>query len=371
MKHSLRKYSFYLFTLLVLAGCEARYSKNRIQERPNLTGEFQEDRMKALDQIIEDYPNNAEALYQKARVLNSSGNYKDAATTLQKAIALAPLNKDYVLHLVEILHKQQRWNEGLEVSLKGEQMGIEKEKLYYMISDFYYHKNFLNKALTYNARVLKSSEISKYYYQKAKIQLASRDTLHAIQNLKISLSKTKNYSEGLTKLVEVHIAKKEFDSANMYLNKQLAFEPSNKKLLFNKAVIFQNTFQIDSAKGVFFTILKTDTRNVKSMMQLSHLYFNRHQYDSARYYAENAVRVQPKNIEAQIMIGEAYSKRHLFAKARQSFEVILKKDSTNQLATEALVKLDRKIAYLQRINTEREENAKIKIIAPISIKTNN
>jgi len=371
LKRNQIQYSIYLLILLFLAGCDARYSKNRIHEKPNLTSEFQADRMKALDQIIDEFPNNAEAHYQKARALNNSGDYKNAAMTLQKAIELDPLNKNYVLHLVEIMHTQQRWNEGLEVSLKGEQMGIENEKLYFMISDFYYHKNFYNKALRYNARVLKSSKVSANYFQKAKIHLANRDTVSAIRNLKVSLEQTKNYGDGFTKLIEIHIAKKEFDSAQMYLNKQLAFEPSNTKLLFHKAVIFQNTYQIDSAKAVFFAILKADSRNIKSMMQLSHLYFNIHRYDSARYYAENVKKEKPGDIEAQIMIGEAYGKRHLFAKARESFTVILQKDSTNQLAAAALVKLDRKIAYLQRINTEREENSKIQIIAPKSIKTNN
>ena len=364
------QYQAYILILLLGAqlGCDIDYSQSKMPERPEIDENFYKLSIEAINQAIEKSPFNAEAYYKKARLLNNLKNYKSARINIEKAISLDQGRPDYYFFLAENLYQNGEFKEGLNAGLRAEEMGIDSPDLYHLLANLYLKEKQLPKAIAYNSRSLATDKSASNYFQRGMILLADLDTLSAINQLLLSVKLDPLNVATCDQLTKLYIARKNIDSAQLFLDKHRKLAPDNLRVWFDQGVLYRMRNRNDSAKMTFLSIIREDSLAARSMVKMSELHFDGYRNDSATYYAEKALAIRENLKGAMLMQGKIMGRRQYFRLAKEKFEEILAMDSTYQPAKAALIRLNRRQNYLRRLEREREENQKIEILTPKKIK---
>ena len=362
------QYLVCVLALTALLGCDTDYSQSKMPERPEIDEDFYKLSIEAINQSIENSPFNAEAYYKKARLLNNLKNYKSARINIDKAISLDQSKADYYAFLAENQFQNGEFKEGLGAALKAENMGIDSPDLYHLLANFYLRQKQLAKAMAYNSRSLSGDKSGLNYFQRGLILLADRDTTAAINQFLTSIKFDSVNGTTYDQLTKLYIARKNVDSAQLFLDKHRKLDPANLKVWFDQGILYRMRKRDDSAKMIYLSIIREDSLAARSMVKMSELHFDNYRNDSATYYAEKALGIRESLKGAMVMQGRILGRRRYFNQAKAKFEEILALDSTYQPAKAALIQLRQRQYYFRRLEKEREENQQIEILKPKKIK---
>ena len=121
------------------------------------------------------------------------------------------------------------------------------------------------------------------------------------------------------------------------------------------------------AKNMLNGYLQQDSANFALNYKLAELHFQKYPYDSALFLLNRALQINPKSKEAYLLMGQVYDRKRMYYTARDQFKNALLIDTSYQEAQLALNELERKLAYIYRMQQEAKQEAAEEAATPVLI----
>ncbi|MDN5203608.1 tetratricopeptide repeat protein [Fulvivirgaceae bacterium BMA10] len=357
--------------ILIMVGCDTKYSQNEIYIRPELDEEYYKTALSSVNRAIENRPSSADAHYKRALLLEALSDYKSAITNARKAIELNDGKPEYYLCLARNSYLDQNIEGALKAAHQVENMQRGTAQLYRLIADLYQDQGNHSEALNYNNQLMRLSNKSSDHFQRGAILWSQGDSIKAVESLKYSIDLDSTFEQSYDKLAQIYLLTHQYDSAHQFLDKAMALDGNDIDRIFTKGEIFKQEGKRDSALTAFRKILNIDSRHIASVFEISQLFLEKYRYDSANFYANRILDLSPGDRRAKLMEARILDKRGFYNGAMQKYQELIEQDSTFNLAFQELEKLKRKVAYLRKLKEEQQAGRDLPILRPKNIKTGN
>lgn len=346
---------------LLFGACGAEMAKEEIHEMPEFTAGYYQGILGALNDRIENAPENADAYFKKAEVLERLQNPDNAIINYKKAIKLDSLNPTYFKSLASLFMRQGKWKRAEENALKAAQLGDQTAELHELLAHIYIHEGAFTIGLNYlNKAIETAPRNSAYTFRKGKLFMHMGDTARAKTFLLENLDRIEPDTEVYEALADIFTSEKRYPEAVAYLDSSLLLaDKAANPLIIKKAAVLQKSGQIPAAKMLVNEYLKKDSTNFALNYKLAELHFDSYGYDSTLYYLNNAILINSKSKESYLLMGKVYDRKRMYYSAQDQFKNALLIDTSYQQAKEALDELDRKLAYIYRKKKEEEKISKL------------
>lgn len=344
-------------SLLLLSSCGNEVSREEIHSLPKFEAGFYQNALKALNDRIENNPNNADAYFKKGEVLENLDNPDNAIINYKKAIKLDSLNPGYYKGLSRLFVKQEKMARAEENAVKALQLGDQTADLHQLLADIYIRKTEYNIALNHlNKAIETAPRNSEYTYQKGRLYLQLGDTARAKEFLMNNLGRIEPGAEIYESLADIYASEKKFGEAIAYLDSSQRLSNSDYGVLvIKKADILRKSGNISAAKNLLNQYLKEDSSNFAINYKVAELHLISYGYDSALYYLNRTIELDSKSKESFLMMGKVYDRKRMYLTAQEQFKNALLIDTSYQHAKLALRELDNKLAYIYRQRKAEEE----------------
>lgn len=365
MKTGRFKKVFYLvFALLQMLSCRQQDQTYPLVDLPKPGPDFYEAGLAESERQVRSNPNNPDAHYKRALYLQAMGQTDDALSSVRQAITLDP-TPDYLITEAEILCGNQEYELALARISRAQILGGDYPDLWYLMAKLNYRAGNFNLALDeVSNAIAKYPGGINYFCVKGKIEWALNDTLRAFESFSKSVKHPKSTYESLEYLALISRARGDFQQAFTYLDENLQNHPHDREMLLEKASLLAETGQYDSALSILHNLRDRDTTDWVPLYESALIHFDKRWYDSTLYYTDKSLQLNQNHLPSMITQARVYDRRTYYGTAIRKYQEILAIDSTYVPAVEELAKLRGKIAYLRRIQKEREENAQVETISP-------
>ena len=365
--------SYYL--ILLLAFFNLACSPEPAQQIPELPdfdeASYYEYALASLEEVLEDDPENAEALYQRAELLLKQGKTNQALSSIREALDIDGDNPQYRLVSGQaLLRKGQNREAVREAKAALTKTGASLD-LYELLAEASLNSNYFADAIKYSDSALAlAPRHYQNYYRKGTAAARTQDTLTAEKNLLRSLELGAEGTNVYGTLVDMYMASNSYEKARTYMEKMLKEGRADNRVRFQQAKILRMTGMEDSAQVILYRLRADSTVNHTPVYQeLAELYSQKRFYDSALYYAQQVMTRQPEEKSIMLTAARIYDRRYRYQQAIRQYEAIVSLDSLqqadiHQVAVQELDDLKRKVRYLWKRKQE-EEFEKLKQMSPI------
>lgn len=360
----MKKYIIPICAAAVLFSCRTNYSDHAMTEVHQIDAAYKEQWVETLDKKIKASPGEEETYYRKALVMVELGKKDEAVSLLNQAIEREPETGKYHLLMARLQHERGNKEDALKESRLAESLGMERPELYLTLSQIHLDMNEVASAreTISRARALNPTDY-RVRLQHGLTLLAEQDTAEAARVIRQSIAANPS-DKAYAALVDIALYQRELDTAFFYLNKRLETAPENRELLMQKASLFKETGVYDSAKQLMHRLIALDTTETAYYLELSSIHFKTYRYDSTIFYANKALESEQYNKEALLTLARVYDRRGWYGAAVENYKKILDVDSTDQAVQAELDKLYGKLAYLRRLEREKQQIENLKTIQP-------
>ena len=350
--------------LLLGWSCQQQDRSYPLVEVPEVGMEFYQASLNEVEKMVESEPDNPDAYFKKAIYLEALGQTEQALAAVKQAINLDPA-PEYLLKEAELLEITGDYQTALARVSRAQILGGDYPDLWHLMAKLNYLEGNYQIALTeINQALQKYPEGLAYYCTKGKIEWALNDTVRAINSFSISAPHPESSYESLKYLALIHRSTGDDQQAFEYLNENLKQYPRDRDLLLEKAKLYTETANYDSALMIFHQLRKVDTTDIEPLYHAALAHFQRRWYDSTLFYTQSVLNLDDQHLESILTEARVYDRRTYYGTSMRKYQQILDIDSTYQPAVEELAKLKGKVAYLQKIKQDREANSQVEIISP-------
>ncbi len=357
--------------LMVLNGCQSQDQSYPLVEAPVPNTAFYQGGLEAVEKRVKGNPSNPDGYYKKAIYLEAVGNTEGALAAIRQAITLDP-TPDYLIKEAELHMVNGAYEQALNSVSRAQLLGGDYPDLWYLLAQLNYRKGAYTVALSQiDKALLKHPQGFNYFLTKGQIQWATHDTLSAKRSLVQASQHPDVRYQSLKLLVEINRISGNYQEAFKYLLENRQEQKGDLSLMFDQGQLLRESQQFDSALAVFTHLRKRDSNDFRLFYESGLTHFMLRRYDSALYYSEKTITLKEHYIPALLTQARVYNKRNYYTAAAKTYQTILAIDSTYAPAVEEYEKLSGKIAYLQRIQRNRERNADLRILTPKSTNENN
>lgn len=355
----------------LLVACDTKFSSDRIRGVPELNNAHYERALSAMNESIEDHPDNADSYYKKAEILKEMEEYSSAMDAVKKAIQLGGAQARYQLLYARLLALDYQYEAAIEAALQASSPGMDRVQYHTVLSELYLKAGSKVEAFDHiNKAIILAPQRDDLYARKGMIYLAYGDTVNAEKNILRSIRDSVENVTAYHLLTSIYLDKKQYAKAKQYVELNLEKAPANPEYLFQKARILNHTGQPDSAKNILVHLVAGDTAFYEGLNALGNIYYNAYKIDSANFYAEKALAVKWNYVPAMLLKARILDRTRNYWESVRKYNEIIAIAPTNTIAEGELRKLKRKIAYLQKMErqekeVERQERTPVKPITPI------
>jgi len=186
--------------------------------------------------------------------------------------------------------------------------------------------NDINKALSINPKDTKAYIIlSELYLTMAKPQ-------ESLDALKKVLLYDKQNTDVLISMSKLYLVMKDYENCAKSIETALQINPKLADAYYVKGMALMENEKMNEALHSFQMAIGIDQKHFDALMQLGYIFESRDQKMSIEYF-KSAALARPKAIEPLYNAGLLYQENNQPDKAIDSYNSILKIDSTNKLAT--------------------------------------
>ncbi|MBL3658248.1 tetratricopeptide repeat protein [Fulvivirga sediminis] len=336
--------------LITISSC-VKYSRD-----PMETLEMKVDTDQTLEYLQDlesDYASEPQLYYQLARTYYQKGNYAAADNNIKKAINLAEGNPDYYYLEGKVQQKLNHSNRAIKSLLTAEALGMKSFDLYRILATEYLNESQVDKAKASVERLLQLEQTGEGYRLKGDVMLVMNDTTDAIENYDKALKLNSKETASHLRLYDIYARQQLYDKAEYHIDKLLQISPKKTAYIENKAYLLSNTDRLDTAKLLYKTLVE-ERGELKDLYNLANTFYKMREYDSAQLVSNKAYEEDNSFLAARLITARSLDKQRQYQLAIQTYEEILAKDSTNNLAQTELEVLRRKVAYLWRLQQEKQ-----------------
>ena len=357
------KYLIHIASIILIGGslasCGREVTRDEIHSLPRLNAGFYQQALVALEEETENYPENADGYFKKAVVLEQLGQADNAILQYKNAIKFDSLNAAYFKGLARVFVKQDKVGRAEENALKAVQLGDQTAELQQLLALIYSKKEDYPVALNYLNKALESSPSnSNFVFRKGRLYLQLSDTARAKEFILANLPKIEAGPELYEVLADISLADGQYEEATAYLDSSLSLlEEPEVSLIGKKADVLMRAGREEEAKNMLNRYLQQDSANFALNYKLAELHYQKYPYDSALFLLNRALQINPKSKEAYLLMGQVYDRKRMYYTARDQFKNALLIDTSYQEAQVALINLERKLAYIYRMQQEAKQEA--------------
>ncbi|MGD1893609.1 MAG: tetratricopeptide repeat protein [Cyclobacteriaceae bacterium] len=357
----MRAIIIYLSIILFASVACTSQETHQIPEVPAFDEEYYTYALTAVEEVIQDDPDNAEAHFRRAKLLLQQNKTNNALASIRKAIEINGDEPTYYLASARALLLKGQNREAVRSAKLAQSKGGALIEVYDVLAEASINSNYYDDALRYSdSAMLYAPKNPRNYFRKGKALVMLEDTVAAEQSLLKSLELGGDAVEVYGVLVEFYMNTENYERAKSYMEKILS-QPGNaqdSRLLLQQARILRQTGYEDSARVVLYQ-LKNKKKSVPVFRELQELHLQNRYYDSATFYAEQVLAIQPNDKQTMLSLARIQDRRRNYSRAIKQYEAILELDSLqqqniHQLAKQELDDLRRKVAYLWRKKQEEE-----------------
>jgi len=345
-----------LVLLAMLSSCDYRYSRHALHPEPVFDDQYYAALLAATDRNINRNPNEPANHYSKAVLLASLYQPTKALASVRQAIALDNTKAEYYVLAAQLLEQQDSLTTAYSAAKTAESFGYQFPDLYQLISRLYFKAGNYRDAIEYNSRcVAIAPQAEGYRLEAARLHLAVGDTLQARQALNAAYALAPNSSEVQSAMVDYYEQTARYDTALLYLHRQLATRPNNMALVVRQGTLLASAGMADSALVTLNRALVRNPASLPLANQLMLLHYQAYTYDSALYYANRMLGTDSTLTGPLLIKARIFDKRYRYASARQVYQQLLAAHPGYEVAQQELNKLNRKIAYLQQRRAQQQQ----------------
>jgi len=174
-----------------------------------------------LDRIIKHDNNNAQALFQRARLELQLSYTLKAREDIEVALEEEPLNVDFLFLKAQIDYKLGQYNEAVKTIEFVQKQGLAFNTVenYLFISDLYLKFGNVNKSEYFLQKAIAvAPDFLEVKFQRARYYAVMQDTIKAISYFKLLLLDDSTHENGLLGISDIYIKQHEPDSALILLS---------------------------------------------------------------------------------------------------------------------------------------------------------
>lgn len=270
--------------------------------------EVLEDARRRLESMLEDTPNNSNALHALALTELKLGNSKNALENLGKAVAAAPSNVSIAVTLAQAKLRQGDAKGAEEVLLQAVAKNPNSAPAVVILGRFYLSQRRMEDAEKQIRRALAMDGNSgSALYAMASLQLETGRKAEAEQTLrrlsqlpeKITKSAFANflYEEGRTK------------EALTEFQRLIKEDPSDREARARLVTALASLKRIREAEAVLNEVLKRNPKDLDALLQRGELLVDAGKYDQAEMDLNQVLQLQPIAPEIHYVLGRLYRAR--------------------------------------------------------------
>lgn len=360
-----------LFGSLFWVACSSQTG----QPIPNLP-EFNEDNyysyaLTAVDEVLKQNPDNAEALGQRAELLLRQGKTSQALDGIRQAIDHDGEEPRYRLIYARALLRKGKNRDAFREAQRAVSHSGPSVALYETLAEASLNSNYYEDAIHYSdSAIAWSPHNAQNYLRKGQAAARIRNAAVAEPTLLKAQSLGADRTEVYSTLISMYVETEEYPRARRYMRKMLSEGPVDNQVRLQQARILRMTGRSDSSLVILNRLRADSTLNRNLVHQeLMELHYQDRRYDSALYYSRRVLAQQPEDKAVMLIAARSHDRNREYQPAIRQYEAIVRLDSLQQadLHQEAVLELDKlrnKVTYLWKRKQE-EEFEKLKRLTPI------
>jgi tetratricopeptide (TPR) repeat protein len=357
------------FLLILLLGCSL-FSCNKNGDTSLPTRSADNIRFAGKEEIagylydLEKTQNDPDALLQIIRIAVDIQEYDFARNCLKKYYSSKKPSAEAFYLSGYISFMKGDYETAGNYSQKAISRGYRNFDAYNLLGRIYISQNKYDSAISTlktSLNLYPGNAESWYYHGLALLQ--HKDTIKSLESLSHAISINPVHLAALSEMIAIYLKHNELEKAYDLMSKVL-LKHNNlqlQKSLFNLLIEMKKITGADSLLDAMNLNLDPETRQ----LSFAKLYYVENVFDSAIVFADSLLSIDQNNTEAMNIKGKSLERINRFNEALDEFERIVLIDSTDIAARKEIDNLNRKIAYLRKIQQEYESRPVIKFLEPI------
>lgn len=307
-----------------------------------------------LNDLLKDDPNNPKILFKRAQVYFDHSDTRRSLIDVQKALEINPTDPDHYLLLGRIYDLRNRPEDCLAAALQAEKRGLHNYELYRILAVNYLKLNDAENAKNAIERLLEFNRNGENLSLQGDIFLQLKDTVGAIKSYEKAIAQKHLISRPFRELYQIYLAKIEIEKAESYLDQYLAKNNNDSDFLILKASLKARTKYYDSALVYYNKANVIDSEEKNLLVDYGNLFYSLSDFDSALLIANKVTGLDSQYVEANLLAARSLDKLRNYQESKKIYESILEYDSTVHIAARELDILNRKVAYLWRLQQQEK-----------------
>ncbi|MFZ0463256.1 MAG: tetratricopeptide repeat protein [Candidatus Acidiferrum sp.] len=241
----------------------------------------------ALQKVVADVPDSAQAHFFLAAAFQAYGNFSDANTQLQNAIRVSP---------------------GLPIALNA-------------LVDLNVSEHNYSVAQLYAEELVKQDAGNlKYRIELGQILLSLGQIKQAAEQFDAAQKLAPNDPSVHAVFASLHVAEKEFPEAEQEYKSALAAAPSNAEILRAYVNFLISQKQQPKAEALIAQFLVQNPNDLDAHLMMGQVQEQAKNYAAAQSETEKAVQLSPKNASGYLQLGQIYRDQHNNDAALQAYQ---------------------------------------------------
>lgn len=290
MKHR----HIYILLAAALVACVSCQGKQKDTE-----GLTDSEKLEVLDFRIERHPKDAEALAERAGVLMNLGRLNEAASDIDRAIALEPKNLDYRLRQADICFAGGDVDHSYKALGEAEKLSPDNLEVQLKMGEVTFYSRDYDRSLKCLSKVTeKEPDNRTALFMKGFIYKEKGDTASAVVLLRKVCDLYPDYEPAFEELGVLYASRLD-PMAEDYLNTAIGLDPTNTNVLYALAMYHQDRQEMDAAEELYHRILDINGKSADSWHNLGYIEMTHYQdYQRAIEYFDKALEADPNMEEA-------------------------------------------------------------------------
>ena len=286
---------------------------------------------KELDEVLNEEPNNIEAIKNLALCEVNLDNPPRAIELFRKAIALDNEDATSLFYLATCLSRIGEKEEAIELFNKVIELRPNYLDAYKSLAMIYVEFSESSKSIELLNKVLKNNEIEPdytLYYILATCYMLQKDNINAIKNLELALELNPQHLPIMNSLSSCYMNIGEFDKASSVLENAFKLDEKNALTAYNLGILYQTQEKFQDALK-YFQIAYQLEPSVTMLSSLASCALKAQEYMMACVMYKNLVMLYPNNTQYRCSYLECLEATQQYKEALENVNKLLEVDEKN------------------------------------------
>ncbi len=342
---------YFMLLGIVLQSCSDDKDINKMATQNELTYSS-ELQLSALNEAIEENPDDPFLYFKRANYFYSINNFRIAQNDIQKALRIDESVSSYWLLSAQINNELKNVDQALEEAEKALSLENKEPVLYILLANCLLEKNDTISANKYiNMLDATAPQMAELNYIQAKKLLIKKDTIRSFNKYKECIQKDPQFIEAYIELMSLYYKKHMYDSIMPLLIKAKRMRPCKPELFLYEGKFFESIHKNQVALASYKEGLLCDPQASELYIPMSEYYQSQGNYQQAMTYLGKWIERHPLDAKSISKMGDYALKQNDPNAAITYYKNSLSIDSSNTYLTKEIERIQRMSMTPNRVDT--------------------